>query len=236
MSSRAAHDKQDKPEPRAPAEIVREYGPFPAPTTWPASPTTASASGPPPAPADRLRPRQRRAHAHAGLRRRRRHRLRRQAPLPDRRVAHRQDRPRHRQGAGVDPGARQRQRLGPDLGRGQPVGGPVPRPQDPPDRPEDRRHQRTIESNRFVTGVTWVDGELWHGTWEGDESEMRRIDPQSGAVLERLEMPQRHRRQRARVRRRRPLLLRRRRQRQGPRRAAPKPAQVLALNPRNDSL
>jgi outer membrane protein assembly factor BamB len=48
---------------------------------------------------------------------------------------------------------------------------------------------RTIESNRFVTGVTWVDGELWHGTWEGDESDVRRIDPESGAVLERLEMP-----------------------------------------------
>jgi glutamine cyclotransferase len=48
---------------------------------------------------------------------------------------------------------------------------------------------RTIESNRFVTGVTWVDGELWHGTWEGDASEVRRIDPQSGKVLERLEMP-----------------------------------------------
>ena len=48
---------------------------------------------------------------------------------------------------------------------------------------------RTIESNRFVTGVTWVDGELWHGTWEGDESEIRRVDPQSGAVLEQLEMP-----------------------------------------------
>jgi len=48
---------------------------------------------------------------------------------------------------------------------------------------------RTIESNRFVTGVTWVDGELWHGTWEGDESELRRLDAQSGAVLERLEMP-----------------------------------------------
>lgn len=48
---------------------------------------------------------------------------------------------------------------------------------------------RSIETNRFVTGVTWVDGELWHGTWEGDESEIRRIDPQSGAVLERLEMP-----------------------------------------------
>jgi glutamine cyclotransferase len=48
---------------------------------------------------------------------------------------------------------------------------------------------RTIESNRFVTGVTWVDGELWHATWEGDKSELRHIDPQSGAVLERLEMP-----------------------------------------------
>jgi glutamine cyclotransferase len=49
--------------------------------------------------------------------------------------------------------------------------------------------QRTIDSNRFVTGVTWVDGDLWHGTWEADESELRRIDPKSGEVLERLEMP-----------------------------------------------
>jgi glutamine cyclotransferase len=48
---------------------------------------------------------------------------------------------------------------------------------------------RTIESNRFVTGVTWVDGELWHGTWEDDASDIRRIDPKSGAVLERLQMP-----------------------------------------------
>ena len=48
---------------------------------------------------------------------------------------------------------------------------------------------RTIESNRFVTGVTWVEDELWHGTWEGYESDIRRIDPASGAVLERLEMP-----------------------------------------------
>jgi glutamine cyclotransferase len=55
--------------------------------------------------------------------------------------------------------------------------------------PETGAILRTIESNRFVTGVTWVDGELWHGTWEGDESELRRIDPESGAVLERLEMP-----------------------------------------------
>jgi len=55
--------------------------------------------------------------------------------------------------------------------------------------PETGAILRTIESNRFVTGVTWVDGELWHGTWEGDESEIRRINPESGAVLERLEMP-----------------------------------------------
>jgi glutamine cyclotransferase len=48
---------------------------------------------------------------------------------------------------------------------------------------------RTIESNRFVTGVTWVDGELWHATWEGDESDLRRIDPQTGDVLESFEMP-----------------------------------------------
>jgi glutamine cyclotransferase len=48
---------------------------------------------------------------------------------------------------------------------------------------------RTIESKRFVTGVTWVDGELWHGTWEGDDSDVRRINPQTGEVLERLEMP-----------------------------------------------
>jgi glutamine cyclotransferase len=55
--------------------------------------------------------------------------------------------------------------------------------------PETGAILRTIESNRFVTGVTWVDGELWHGTWEGDESDVRHIDPQSGEVLESLEMP-----------------------------------------------
>ena len=48
---------------------------------------------------------------------------------------------------------------------------------------------RTIESNRFVTGVTWVDGELWHATWEGDESDLRRIDPRTGEVLETVKMP-----------------------------------------------
>jgi glutamine cyclotransferase len=48
---------------------------------------------------------------------------------------------------------------------------------------------RTIESNRFVTGVTWVDGELWHATWEAEQTELRRIDPQSGEVLEQHDMP-----------------------------------------------
>jgi glutamine cyclotransferase len=55
--------------------------------------------------------------------------------------------------------------------------------------PQTGKVLRSIESNRFVTGVTWVEGDLWHGTWEGDESELRRIDPRSGEVLERLEMP-----------------------------------------------
>jgi hypothetical protein len=48
---------------------------------------------------------------------------------------------------------------------------------------------RTIESHRFVTGVTWIEGELWHGTWEEDESDLRRVDPKTGELLERLEMP-----------------------------------------------
>jgi glutamine cyclotransferase len=55
--------------------------------------------------------------------------------------------------------------------------------------PETGIVKRTIESNRFVTGVTWVDGELWHGTWEAEESDIRRINPETGDVLERLEMP-----------------------------------------------
>jgi glutamine cyclotransferase len=55
--------------------------------------------------------------------------------------------------------------------------------------PETGAILRTIESNRFVTGVTWVDGELWHGTLEADQSELRRIDPQTGEVLQSLELP-----------------------------------------------
>jgi glutamine cyclotransferase len=55
--------------------------------------------------------------------------------------------------------------------------------------PENGAILRTLESNRFVTGVTWVEGALWHGTWEGEESELRRIDARSGEVLESLKLP-----------------------------------------------
>lgn len=55
--------------------------------------------------------------------------------------------------------------------------------------PETGAVLRVIECKRLVTGVTWVDGELWHGVWEGEDSELRHIDPQSGEGLERIEMP-----------------------------------------------
>jgi len=55
--------------------------------------------------------------------------------------------------------------------------------------PETGQILRTIDANRHVTGVTWVDGELWHGTWEDEQSDIRRIDPQSGEVLDQLDMP-----------------------------------------------
>lgn len=55
--------------------------------------------------------------------------------------------------------------------------------------PETGKILRSIETKRVVTGVSWIDGELWHGTWEGDESDLRRIDPDTGKVLEKLDMP-----------------------------------------------
>ncbi len=55
--------------------------------------------------------------------------------------------------------------------------------------PETGRILRTIQSNRFVTGVTWLDGELWHATWEGDASELRRVDADTGEVKESIAMP-----------------------------------------------
>ncbi|MDE1952549.1 MAG: glutamine cyclotransferase [Betaproteobacteria bacterium] len=55
--------------------------------------------------------------------------------------------------------------------------------------PETGAVLRTIESKRHVTGVTWVDGELWHGSWEGERSDLRHVDASTGEVLEVLEMP-----------------------------------------------
>jgi glutamine cyclotransferase len=55
--------------------------------------------------------------------------------------------------------------------------------------PETGTVLRTIETRRFVTGVTWVDGELWHGDSDGDDSHLSRIDPRTGDELERLDMP-----------------------------------------------
>ena len=34
--------------------------------------------------------------------------------------------------------------------------------------PQSGRILRSLDSNRFVTGVTWVDHQLWHGVWEGE--------------------------------------------------------------------
>jgi sugar lactone lactonase YvrE len=59
--------------------------------------------------------------------------------------------------------------------------------------PETGEVLREVASDRFVTGVTFADDELWHGAREGEESErdyeLRRVDPETGAVLEVLDMP-----------------------------------------------
>ncbi len=55
--------------------------------------------------------------------------------------------------------------------------------------PESGRVLRCIESDRFVTGVTFVGDQLWHGTDENGESELRHVDPNSSEVLERLALP-----------------------------------------------
>lgn len=48
---------------------------------------------------------------------------------------------------------------------------------------------RSLQSDRFVTGVSWVQGELWHGTMQDGASELREIDPQSGVVRRRIALP-----------------------------------------------
>lgn len=56
--------------------------------------------------------------------------------------------------------------------------------------PETGAVLRTLESDRFVTGVTWINDELWHGTWEGEDADLRHIDAETGEVLERIDMPE----------------------------------------------
>lgn len=55
--------------------------------------------------------------------------------------------------------------------------------------PESGKILRTIETKRFVTGVTWAGDELWHGTWEGDRSDLTRIDAETGEVLATIDLP-----------------------------------------------
>ncbi len=55
--------------------------------------------------------------------------------------------------------------------------------------PETGAILNTIEAKRFVTGVTWLNGELWHATWENEQSDLRRVDPRTGDVLETVDMP-----------------------------------------------
>lgn len=75
------------------------------------------------------------------------------------------------------------------MGRRDTLGGSAPGRRIHQIDPETGSILRTIESNRVVTGVTWIEGELWHGTWEGDESDIRRVAPETGEVLEKIEMP-----------------------------------------------
>jgi hypothetical protein len=59
--------------------------------------------------------------------------------------------------------------------------------------PQTGKVLRTIVSDRVVTGVTFSDGELWHGTLlepQQHPSELRRVDRETSAVLESLELPE----------------------------------------------
>jgi hypothetical protein len=51
---------------------------------------------------------------------------------------------------------------------------------------------KTLDSDRLVTGVSFMEGALWHGAVPdgGGRSELRRVDPESGAIEERLRMPE----------------------------------------------
>ena len=50
--------------------------------------------------------------------------------------------------------------------------------------PDDGKILKTINSDRYVTGVTWLKGDLWHATWEDEQSELRKINKNTGEVEE----------------------------------------------------
>ncbi len=55
--------------------------------------------------------------------------------------------------------------------------------------PETGRVLKSIQSDRFVTGVSWMAGELWHATWEADRADIRHVNPTTGETLETLDLP-----------------------------------------------
>ncbi len=55
--------------------------------------------------------------------------------------------------------------------------------------PDTGRVLRAVPSDRLVTGVTFAEGDLWHGAIEAGQAELRRVDPESGEVIEALSMP-----------------------------------------------
>jgi len=51
---------------------------------------------------------------------------------------------------------------------------------------------RTIKLDRMVTGVTWADGELWHGSWpqDGATGGLHAVDPETGKERLHLRLPE----------------------------------------------
>ena len=198
------------------AEIVREYGPFPASTTCTASPTTAEhvwfATGDTLNAIDPASGKTVRSIDVAGARR---HGVRRRAPVPDRRGSHPEDRSGDRPRARDDSGARRRRRLGARVGRGHALGRAVSRPQDPSDRSRDRRdpaHDR-VEPLRHRRDLGRRRALARHLGRRRERPAAHRSAHGRGARAARD--AGRSRRVGARVRRRRSVLLRRRQQRQG---------------------
>jgi len=56
--------------------------------------------------------------------------------------------------------------------------------------PETGKVLSEVVSDRFVTGVSFSDGELWHATQDNQHSELRRVDPKTSEVLEQIDLPE----------------------------------------------